>query len=181
MHSLYSYRTVGSLVADRMENHPGTTLEFHFEGKDEFLRLRCDIRHPRLQVWGKDADTPTRRPWDKSQFRETTPDTVLVALADTVTRIQLLGEWVEPEHWDSWEEFEDWLVGGPDRRVTLRLSQDLAARVREAAQASGLTQQEYLLRVVQAAASPPFSPGPSGFTPYRGALPRPKPPSEATN
>lgn len=180
MHSLYSYRTVGSLVADRMENHPRTTLEFHFEGKEDFLRLRCDLRHPRLQVWGKDGDTQTRRSWDKSQFREATPDTVLVTLADTVARIHLLGEWVEPQHWDSWEEFEDWLVGGPDRRITLRLSQELAARVREAAQATGLTQQEYLLRVVQTAAGFP-SAVPRGFTPYRGTLPGAKPPSEATN
>lgn len=84
-------------------------LAFHFEGKDDYIILRCN-KEPEVSIKGKSQTAGEVKFFAYSDFREYGEQDVIFKLKEHLKLIELYGKGaIQKLTWESWDKFTRWL------------------------------------------------------------------------
>ena len=124
-------------------------LAFHFEGKDDYILVRCN-KQPEISIKGKGQTAGEVKFFAYSEFKDYQEKDVIFKLKDDVSLIELYSKGaIQKLTWDSWDKFCHWLESrdGDGVQISLKLPCLVYATVKN----QKPSMQNYIVEAVKAA------------------------------
>ena len=124
-------------------------LAFHFEGKDDYILVRCN-KQPEISIKGKGQTAGEVKFFAYSEFKDYQEKDVIFKLKDDVSLIELYSKGaIQKLTWDSWDKFCHWLESLDEDGVQISLK--LPCLVYATVKNQKPSMQNYIVEAVKAA------------------------------
>jgi len=124
-------------------------LAFHFEGKDDYILVRCN-KQPEISIKGKGQTAGEVKFFAYSEFKDYQEKDVIFKLKDDVSLIELYSKAaIQKLTWDSWDKFCHWLESLDEDGVQISLK--LPCLVYATVKNQKPSMQNYIVEAVKAA------------------------------